>query len=305
MADTEVPEWQGKIVSEVVTGNGSESGRTAAPEQPEEERGLPLRVFLLGFLCGLVLLGMAIGGYVLARFTEEDGVAAVAGEEEDDSTVQIDDETTASSTEGEEAEVAAPTATTEAETTTSIETTVVATEASDWSATMRGQVVTLEGRVPDDEFSAYINGQAVEVLGEENVINEFVIDPTVYLDEGYQAPVVFEDVVLFERGSTVPGPDSQQVLGLMIAGLTITPEAEVDVVTYTDGSGSAEFNLDLARLRAEAIRDVMVAGGIDASRIILDPQGEEDGAPEDEPEELAAQRRRAEFTIRGLLGAPE
>lgn len=306
MADTEVPEWQGKIVSEEVASNGLGAKASPAPKQVEEERRLPLRVFLLGFLCGLLLLGTAIGGYVLARVTDDDtGTSSATDTAEDDGSTQIDDEETAASTEGDDAEAAAPSVTTEAETDTSVETTVVATEPSDWNATLKGQVVTLQGRVPDEEFSAYISAVAAGVLGEENVINEFEIDPTVYVDETYSAPVVFEDVVLFEFGGVTPGPDSQQVLGLMIAGMTANPTAEVDVVTYTDGSGSEDFNLELAARRAEAVREIMTAGGIDDSRIFLDPRGEEEGAAEDEPEELAAQRRRAEFTVRGLLNVPE
>ncbi len=311
MADTEVPEWQGKVVSEEVASNGLGVGTTHEPNQVEEERRLPLRVFLLGFLSGLLLLGMAIGGYVLARVTEDDSAtSAASGTDGDGESVEIVDDQTSTSpltdTDTEtDSEVAAPSVTTEPETTTSIETTIVATEPSDWNASLKGQVVTLKGRVPDEEFSQYISAVAAGVLGEENVINEFEIDPSVFVDEDYSAPVVFEDVVLFEFGSVTPGPDSQQVLGIMIAGMTANPTAEVDVVTYTDSSGSAEFNQELATLRAEAIRDIMVTSGIEERRIVLDPRGEEDGATDDEPEELAAQRRRAEFTVRGLLNVPE
>jgi outer membrane protein OmpA-like peptidoglycan-associated protein len=71
-------------------------------------------------------------------------------------------------------------------------------------------------------------------------------------------------------------------------------EARVTVVGHTDGVGSDEFNLDLSRRRADAVRDFLVnRGGVSAARITTDGRGKRQLARPDDP--ASGENRRVEI----------
>ena len=88
------------------------------------------------------------------------------------------------------------------------------------------------------------------------------------------------------------------LLGTLL--LVQNPNVTITVVTRTDAVGSEASNLEVSRLRAQAVINYWLGKGIDSSRLIADPRGEE-GASEDDDEQTAALNRRAEFIISGLL----
>ncbi len=308
-----------------------------AQPQPQyvERRRRPMMMFLLGFLGLLALVGVGVLGYLLAQSqnssstetageTTED--AGQLGSEASDATTDSDGGTDGDSTAtaGTETEAGADE---ESSSELTVETdadqddasaegsedgdgtTGDATEGSDGadgevendrSAVFRGGKVYLSGSVPSEEVGQFIEQKAAAVVGPDNVVNEYVVDPTVVIEEGSSAPLYVEDVVLFEFNSIEVAQAFLPILDLGTLLLRQNPQASVTVVTRTDAIGSEEVNLDVSTKRAQAVINYWLGKGVDPSQINADPRGEE-GASESDDEQTAALNRRAEFIITGLL----
>lgn len=311
----------------------------AAPVQPQyvERRRRPVMMFLLGFLGLLALVGVGVLGYLLAQSqnssstetageTTEDagqlgseasdattdaeggtdgdngtataGTDTDAGAEEDEGssaelTVETDEDADAA---GEESE--------DGDTTTDTEGAADGEDGTaadnDRIAVFRGGKVYLSGSVPSEEVGQFIEQKAAAVVGPDNVVNEYVIDPSVVIEPGSSAPLYVEDVVLFEFNSIEVAQAFLPILDLGTLLLRQNPQASVTVVTRTDAIGSEEVNLDVSTKRAQAVINYWLGKGVNPDQINADPRGEE-GASESDDEQTAALNRRAEFIITGLL----
>lgn len=231
------------------------------------------------------------------------GTDTDAADGEDGATDDADEAITVDVEEGEtdEAEATDAEATDEAdgETTEEADAGAESTD-SGRRAAFRGGKLYLSGDVPSEEVGLFIQEKAAAVVGPDNVINEYTINPETVIDPGESTPLIVEDVVLFEFNSIEVARPFYPILDLGTLLLRQNPQASVTVVTRTDATGSAEINLDVSRRRAQAVIDYWVKAGVNRDQIISDPKGEE-GASEDDDEQTAALSRRAEFVITGLL----
>jgi outer membrane protein OmpA-like peptidoglycan-associated protein len=166
-------------------------------------------------------------------------------------------------------------------------------------AVFKNEQVYLRGRVPSQEIADEIAAKAGAVVGPDNVIVEYEIDPQVPID--LPSPLYVEDVVLFDFNSIEIEPGFLPILDLGTLLLVQNPNVTITVVAKTDATGPAEVNMEVSEQRAQAVIDYWVRKGIDPSRLIADARGETE-ASEDDDEETAALHRRAEFVIEGLLG---
>lgn len=73
---------------------------------------------------------------------------------------------------------------------------------------------------------------------------------------------------------------------------------------HTDADGSNEYNLELSRLRAEAVRSVLVAGGVPANSIETQGYGETRPIASNSSSNGKAQNRRVEIVLQGSAVAP-
>jgi peptidoglycan-associated lipoprotein len=76
------------------------------------------------------------------------------------------------------------------------------------------------------------------------------------------------------------------------------PEVRVQVEGHTDERGTREYNLALGQRRANAARDVLVAGGVNPSRISTISFGKDQPAALGSDESSWAQNRRAVTVVR-------
>jgi OOP family OmpA-OmpF porin len=105
-----------------------------------------------------------------------------------------------------------------------------------------------------------------------------------------------EDLVLrgvtFKTNSAVITPTSKLVLDSAVAYLKVRPNAAAEVRGHTDSVGNDEANMRLSKARAEAVRDYLIANGIDAGRLTANGYGEtEHIAPNDTPAGREQNRR--------------
>ncbi len=168
------------------------------------------------------------------------------------------------------------------------------------TAVFRGGKLFLGGKVPSQEIADLIEQKAMAVVGPDNVVAEYEIDPNVVIDPGESTPLYVEDVVLFRFNSVEIDPPFYPLLDLGTLLLSQNPQASLTVVTRTDAVGSEAVNLEVAQRRADAVIDYWISQGVSPDQLEADPRGEE-GASEDDDEQTAALQRRAEFIITGLL----
>lgn len=98
--------------------------------------------------------------------------------------------------------------------------------------------------------------------------------------------------VTFKTNSAVITPTSKLVLDSAVAYLKARPNSAVEVRGHTDSVGNDEANMRLSKARAEAVRDYLIANGIEAGRLTANGYGEtEHVAPNDTPAGREQNRR--------------
>jgi outer membrane protein OmpA-like peptidoglycan-associated protein len=80
--------------------------------------------------------------------------------------------------------------------------------------------------------------------------------------------------VLFEVDDDTLKPGAHADLDKLVEFLERYAERDVRIEGHTDATGEESYNLDLSRRRAEAVREYLVAQGIDRQRIVTVGRGE-------------------------------
>ncbi|MGA7259787.1 MAG: peptidoglycan-associated lipoprotein Pal [Stellaceae bacterium] len=105
------------------------------------------------------------------------------------------------------------------------------------------------------------------------------------------------DRVFFAFDRSDITPESQQILEGQAEWLRRYPNVTVTIEGHCDERGTREYNLALGERRAQAVKNVLVALGIPASRISTISYGKERPAVVGSTEEAYAQNRRAVTTV--------
>ncbi len=112
-------------------------------------------------------------------------------------------------------------------------------------------------------------------------------------------PILPEHHVLhFPNNSTTLTQLSQQDYLIVFADIKRRPVYEVEVIGYTDTTGTQAYNQQLSLKRAEAIRDQLIKQGIDAKSISVAGRGWFDLAVPTGPNVPEQANRRVEITVR-------
>jgi outer membrane protein OmpA-like peptidoglycan-associated protein len=75
------------------------------------------------------------------------------------------------------------------------------------------------------------------------------------------------------------------------------PEVDAEIVGHTDSTGSAKYNLQLGKKRANAVKNWLVKQGVDASRISTSSKGESQPIRSNKTKAGRAANRRAVVVI--------
>ncbi|TDO83158.1 OOP family OmpA-OmpF porin [Flavobacterium chryseum] len=137
--------------------------------------------------------------------------------------------------------------------------------------TVSGVAVNTKGQSIDnnqngvpDELESYLEKTYVQKGGEtatNNTVEELI-------NGGYVN-------VYFDFNSSKPTNASLSGVDFLVKYLKNNPGKSADIIGYSDEIGSSDYNSELSRKRAEAVKNVAINAGIDASRLNVIANGED------------------------------
>jgi OmpA-OmpF porin, OOP family len=101
----------------------------------------------------------------------------------------------------------------------------------------------------------------------------------------------------FDVASTKLTRDSEGSVDELAQFLKSSPDSVIHIEGFADSTGNGQANETLSENRAAAIKDALVAKGIDANRIETSGMGESSPIAPNDNVQNRAQNRRAEVTL--------
>lgn len=109
--------------------------------------------------------------------------------------------------------------------------------------------------------------------------------------------VLGENSVNFEFGKSVLTSKAKANLDKLVPVFKNYSDTDIKIYGYTDSKGSYEFNLNLSKERAAAVKNYLSSKGLVAARFISVGMGEADPIADNETDTGRAKNRRVEFAI--------
>ena len=110
--------------------------------------------------------------------------------------------------------------------------------------------------------------------------------------------------IYFDVNKSDVKPAMRARLTEIARALATVPGQKVLIEGHTDSDGSAEYNLQLSRLRSDSVRSVLVAGGVSPERVEAQGYGETRPVGTNATAAGKAQNRRVELVLEGSAAAP-
>jgi outer membrane protein OmpA-like peptidoglycan-associated protein len=110
--------------------------------------------------------------------------------------------------------------------------------------------------------------------------------------------------VMFRTGASELPPDVTQRLTELASVLATNPQLHARLDGHADPRGGDDYNRALSDARITAVKDALIAGGVDASRIVATAHGESDSLARDGDLDAYALERRVRIRL-GLESATE
>jgi len=109
----------------------------------------------------------------------------------------------------------------------------------------------------------------------------------------------------FDLDSTEIREATKPILDRAIEVLEHYPDIRIEIVGHTDNVGTAEYNLELSKNRAESVKRYLVDGGVDPARLETRGAGQSEPVTSNDSDEGRAKNRRTEFKIVKTRRAPD
>jgi len=113
------------------------------------------------------------------------------------------------------------------------------------------------------------------------------------------AKVTYDAKSLFDFDRYVVKLEGQATLDRLITRLQTASVEVVIVVGHTDSVGSDRYNLDLGMRRADAVRNYLVAKGLEPARVYVDSKGENQPVASNKTVQGRSENRRVVVEVYG------
>lgn len=104
--------------------------------------------------------------------------------------------------------------------------------------------------------------------------------------------------VLFATDSATLRSDLTSDIRAVASNLLKYPDSTIEVIGHTDNTGSASYNVDLSKRRANSVASVLTGAGVPSYRVSTIGRGEDSPVASNLTPEGRAQNRRVEIIIR-------
>jgi len=156
--------------------------------------------------------------------------------------------------------------------------------------TPSGAVVDTKGRAVDtnnsgipDHMEAALDRRYASKADLERV-DGGGLDMAKLINEGYVN-------VYFRFNSDQPEVYSLQAVNYLVTYMKQNPSAKAELIGFTDEIGNAQYNLQLSERRANKVKELMIAAGIDGSRLTTRGGGEDTSVNKDSSQARQLVRR--------------
>lgn len=116
--------------------------------------------------------------------------------------------------------------------------------------------------------------------------------------QGDKLYVALPSGILFDTNKAVVRADARASIAAAADVLKNYPDTYITVEGHTDSTGSAEYNQRLSERRAQAVHDLLVQGGVPASRLSVKGYGATDPIADNSTPEGRQANRRVQLEIR-------
>jgi outer membrane protein OmpA-like peptidoglycan-associated protein len=186
---------------------------------------------------------------------------------------------------------------------------------SNWSKTAKGTVLgssagalagALIGKAAGNSTAGAIAGAAVggatgaaigNYMDKQSRELEEDLDGATVERVGEGIKVTFDSGILFEVDSSTLSEESKEEITDLAEVLKKYEETNIMFSGHTDNTGSEEYNMQLSEERAKSVAEFAAFVGVDASRMTIVGQGEEEPVATNETADGRSKNRRVEVAI--------
>ena len=136
---------------------------------------------------------------------------------------------------------------------------------------MDKQAKELEAAIPDAQVETVNNGEAIKVT--------------------------FDSGILFGFDQSVLTADSQEALARFAENMNANPDTDIQIIGYTDSTGTDEYNQKLSERRAESVYNFLRTKAVSSERMLAVGKGEADPVADNSTKVGQQKNRRVEVFI--------
>lgn len=165
-----------------------------------------------------------------------------------------------------------------------------------WRFSLEGGSASIEGQaISEDAISTTENRLAISLAAAGlPFTSDLQVDPNAVATVLTE---LLEGTATFRVGSSELSPEATALLDEAVEILLANPTTRLRVEGHTDDVGSEADNQALSEARAQAVVDYLVAGGVEADRLVAVGLGESQPIADNDTADGRAQNRRIEFVV--------
>lgn len=179
----------------------------------------------------------------------------------------------------------------------------------DAKASAEGQIITLNGQVPDEATRQKAGAAAAAIFGVSEVRNLLTVAAAPVMTREERAAAIncqeqFADLlktpIVYRTGSAVISPGSYPLLDRLAEAAKLCPAARIEVGGHTDPRGGLETNMKLSQRRADSVVAYLAGKGLDAQRFTAVGYGPNKPVADNSTADGMQKNRRTEFVVKGI-----